>query len=105
MSEEENEKGKEQEENEKGKEQEENGYSAHEYIRMMRTLTKIQEYVYGGSAMNLKMRNEALETGNEMAFHYFQGGLDVCTDIKSILEGYELKPVNRENTNPGMMHR
>jgi hypothetical protein len=85
--------------------EEKEGYTAGQYMRMTRLLTKIKEYVLVGGMTNLKARNAALENGNKMAFDYFQGGLDVCTDIKLIIEGYELTPLNKkEEQQEGMMH-
>ncbi|MHC1623464.1 MAG: hypothetical protein ACXQTR_02595 [Candidatus Methanospirareceae archaeon] len=82
-------------------------YEAKQYVQMTRILTKVKEYVLTGVAINLKARNAALEQGNEMAFHYMQGGLDVCADIKLLIEGYELTPTDTEKQKryePGMMH-
>ncbi len=63
------------------------GPTAAEYVKMQRTLTRVQEYVYLGlSSGNMKGRNDAIEEGNSVKFAYMQGALDVCQDIKNILD-------------------
>jgi len=85
-------------EEEKEKSEIEEKVTSKQYMDMMRTLTKVREYVLIGLASNIKARNEAIISGNEVAFKYFQGGLDVVTDIKSILNGFALLPIKDENS-------
>ena len=85
-------------EEEKEKNEIEEKVTSKQYIDMMRTVTKVREYVLVGLASNIKARNEAIISGNELAFKYFQGGLDVVTDIKSILNGFALMPIKDEKT-------
>ena len=80
------------------------GATAEQYTRMMRILTRVKEYVLVGLASNLKARNEAIQVDNCTGFTYYQGGLDVCTDIKELIAGNDLtvwKPKEEESG----MHR
>ena len=87
-----------------GAENEDKEYTAKQYVWMTRILTRVKEYVLVGTVQNLKARNVALEQGNEMAFHYMQGGLDVCADIKALIEDYELKPITEKKSEPEIMY-
>ena len=74
--------------------------TAAEYVKMQRTLTRVQEYVYLGlSSGNMKGRNDAIEEGNSVKFAYMQGALDVCQDIRNILDGMMLT-ITVENSAP-----
>ena len=69
-----------------------------QYMDMMRTVTKVREYILIGLTSNIKARNDAIISGNELAFKYFRGGLDVITDIKSVLDGFTLMPFKDEKS-------
>lgn len=47
----------------------------------------IVEYILSGIKTNLIGRNNALQLANSEAFHYHQGGLDVLTDLETLITG------------------
>ena len=86
------------EEERKEKSEIEEKVTSKQYMDMMRTITKVREHILIGLASNIKARNEAVISGNDLAFKYYQGGLDVITDIKSILNGFVLLPIKDEKS-------
>ena len=67
------------------------GPTAKDFVQINRKMTRVWEYVLlGTSTTNLKGRNDAIEGGNATKFAYMQGALDVCLDIKNLLEGMQL---------------
>jgi len=74
------------------------GPTAKDFVRMNRVMTRIREYVLlGCSTGNLKLRNEAIAEGNDTKFAYMQGALDVCLDLKAIMDDHQLVVFREEN--------
>ena len=75
-----------------------------EYVHMRRILTEIEVYVNQGIEGGNLLKTQAMSEGNNLSFNYNQGGVDVCTDIKQLLNGARMVNLSTKEKDTMEMH-
>ena len=71
------------------------GATAADYIRMIRTHTRINEIVIDRKNHHIKLKDIFLYDGNPTGLSYSQGIIDFCHDLLDVLDGKHI-PTTKE---------